>query len=475
MKREIFCVIPLLLCGLAMADEPEGTVPKGQMLSDLYWNSYTNDQLHVGGHPATPDAPPLTKMDFDSPIDPAHPETISLRITYLGSGPLQLKLLPAEHYENLGNGYPRLVTTHHYAITGEVRYENVSAGSYLEMWSHFDPPAPKYPGEPGSPFPDEAYFTRTLADNGPMGRLDGTSDWREFWLPFDSTGAKTQLTELEMNLHLTGPGTVHLRNMKLMQYPDAPPAAAQPQSGSEGQVVLELSQKNASTMVSPVAGEPTVMEIFGSLLPSWQIWDPKITATHYAVTGEIRYENVSNGYLQMFNAFAPEDPGGPSTWFYTRTLADQGPLARLKGTSDWRPFWLPFDSSKVKTRLTRIGISLLMADEGKVYLRNVKLVQYPSGLFPPSPALSGTNLQIYLPSGEPAFQDQPAPAQQQISSAQAPRSSKAVSTLDWKSFLLGVVATGIALFGTWTLVFLWRRGQRRQHERELRRIASLDG
>jgi hypothetical protein len=170
----------------------------------------------------------------------------------------------------------------------------------------------------------------------------------------------------------------------------------------------------------------------------------------------------------MWSRFAPEDPGGLPNDFYTRTEADQGPFERLKGSSDWRLFWLPFDSSKIKTRLTRIGFSIRLADEGNVYVRNVKLVQYPSGTFPTLLAPSGTIPPPYLPSGYPAFQEQ-------TPSSQVPVEPKRTFGIDWKSFLLGVVATGMFLLAGGGIIFISRRWQRRRHERELRRIASMDG
>ena len=103
---------------------------------------------------------------------------------------------------------------------GKYVAKKISPGSYLEMMSYFGSPAPGYP-EAG------AFFSRTPgADgpNGPMGHIDGASDWREFTLPFDSTDKKAKLLRLEMNLCLTGPSTVYLRNLKLMQYPAETPA-----------------------------------------------------------------------------------------------------------------------------------------------------------------------------------------------------------------------------------------------------------
>jgi hypothetical protein len=60
------------------------------------------------------------------------------------------------------------ITTDFYALTGEVRYDNVEGDGFLEMWSHFGEQA--------------AYFSRTLGVAGPMAKLTGTSDWRAFTL-----------------------------------------------------------------------------------------------------------------------------------------------------------------------------------------------------------------------------------------------------------------------------------------------------
>lgn len=81
-----------------------------------------------------------------------------------------------------------------YEISGRVRYEDVEPAGYLEMWSHF--------GDRG------AYFTRGLAESGPMGRLDGNSDWRPFSLPFRSSPDVGHPEKLVINVILPGSGTV---------------------------------------------------------------------------------------------------------------------------------------------------------------------------------------------------------------------------------------------------------------------------
>ena len=94
-------------------------------------------------------------------------------------------------------------TTDFYAITGEVRYDNVEGDGFLEMWSHFGETA--------------AYFSRTLGVSGPMAKLTGTSDWRAFTLPFNAKAASSPPTKLVVNIYLPGKGSVFLRNLKLVQ------------------------------------------------------------------------------------------------------------------------------------------------------------------------------------------------------------------------------------------------------------------
>ena len=89
-----------------------------------------------------------------------------------------------------------------YKLTGKVRYENVEGIGYLEMWNYF----------PGG----GQYFSRTLAEQGPMGKLHGTSGWRSFVLPFDATGSPPP-TRLVVNVVLQGRGTVYLGPMELSE------------------------------------------------------------------------------------------------------------------------------------------------------------------------------------------------------------------------------------------------------------------
>lgn len=96
-----------------------------------------------------------------------------------------------------------------YALRGRVRYERVAAGSYLEMWNHL---------------PEGAFFSRTLDHSGPMRRLEGSSGWRVFVLPFLNREGGSPPEKLVLNLVLTGTGTVEIGPLELVEFaPDENP------------------------------------------------------------------------------------------------------------------------------------------------------------------------------------------------------------------------------------------------------------
>jgi hypothetical protein len=96
------------------------------------------------------------------------------------------------------------VSSIRYAIAGQIRYEGVEGISYLEMWNHFSN--------------GTAYFTRTLADTGPMGNIRGSSDWREFSLPFHSSREVGAPTKIVLNVVFAGRGTVEFSPIRVVQY-----------------------------------------------------------------------------------------------------------------------------------------------------------------------------------------------------------------------------------------------------------------
>ena len=90
---------------------------------------------------------------------------------------------------------------------------------------------------------------------------------------------------------------------------------------------------------------------------------PQIAGPRYVVSGEVRYQDVEGqGYLEMWTVF----PDGQR--FFSRTLAAQGPLAALRGESNWRRFELPFDMSGASQAPSRLEINLVLPGPGAVWL-----------------------------------------------------------------------------------------------------------
>jgi hypothetical protein len=82
-------------------------------------------------------------------------------------------------------------------VRTRIRWEGVQGQAMIESWQRF--------ADGG------AYFTRTLADSGPMAPFTGTSTaWRDVVLPFDAGASAAALTGIEATLVMAGPGTVEV-------------------------------------------------------------------------------------------------------------------------------------------------------------------------------------------------------------------------------------------------------------------------
>ncbi len=140
----------------------------------------------------------------------------------------------------------------------------------------------------------------------------------------------------------------------------------------------------AEELVSAVllAEEPlTITAVPGKQLQLLvELEDPGVSSPVYALKGMIRYEDVQgDGFLQMDNHF-----GEPGT-FFTKSLAPAGPLGKLSGSSDWRPFVLPFyantgDQADGASPLPeKLSLSLYLPGSGTVSIGDLGLYQYASG------------------------------------------------------------------------------------------------
>ncbi len=95
------------------------------------------------------------------------------------------------------------------------------------------------------------------------------------------------------------------------------------------------------------------------------------TELNHAVGGEIRYSDVAGtGFVEMWTHCEN------GAHYFSRTRGEAGPMAKLSGTSEWRPFLLPF-FGEANTVLSKLQINLMLPGGGTVEFRNVALYQLP--------------------------------------------------------------------------------------------------
>jgi len=175
-------------------------------------HSYMSDSP-VPNAPATPGETIIQEHTWEHAFPGTPPTALvdgrwAAKIENTSDAPLELSLLKIEKPP---------ITSMRYAVTGEIKYAGVQGGvsvtmGYLEMWNYFPP---LHPGAP-----EGRFFSRTAgpAGSGPMSGIIGTSDWREFSLPFDRTGATGVPVRLEVKIFLPARGTVFIGPLKLVQF-----------------------------------------------------------------------------------------------------------------------------------------------------------------------------------------------------------------------------------------------------------------
>ncbi|MHC4561866.1 MAG: hypothetical protein ACYS8X_03730 [Planctomycetota bacterium] len=143
-----------------------------------------------------------------------------------------------------------------YAYYGWVCYEGVQGTGYLEMWSVF---------------PDgNRYFTRTLADDGPLQSLSGSSNWRRFELPFRNEPGRPAPTELLINVVLPGRGKVAVAIVGLVE--SVSPPTPTPPKGSLFSVLAPDRQDDGKAPASVDTQAPTADAAPGGPGEAGQWW-----------------------------------------------------------------------------------------------------------------------------------------------------------------------------------------------------------
>jgi len=102
------------------------------------------------------------------------------------------------------------VPSHEYRFVGRIKYENVVGDGYVEMWNHM----PKL----------GAFFSKTLDPEGSMGKITGSSAWRDLEVPFYSKPGILP-AKLVINVVLPGQGKVWIAPLTIQKAEPLPMGA----------------------------------------------------------------------------------------------------------------------------------------------------------------------------------------------------------------------------------------------------------
>ena len=94
---------------------------------------------------------------------------------------------------------------------------------------------------------------------------------------------------------------------------------------------------------------------------------PAVSDDQYAITGRVAYQSVEgDAYLEMWSEF----PDGSR--YFSRTLDERGPMAKLRGSSPERAFVLPFFLRPDSPRPVRLEVNVVLPAGGRVVLRELR-------------------------------------------------------------------------------------------------------
>ncbi|MFO1096053.1 MAG: hypothetical protein U0992_22520 [Planctomycetaceae bacterium] len=233
------------------------------------------------------------------------------------------------------------------------------------------------------------YFSRTLEVTGPLESLSGDAEWRKLSVPFqlsdDPKAAKPN--KLILSVALPGAGEVTLSDLTLgegdnmaaaITAESGPLAIDWKARGSDGLIkngeAIELTDQRPFTaahavkVVSPAKPGETV--ISSPVIRLATIEDPPITMQTFALNGWVRHKGVAEtGSLEMWVIFAD------GAHYFSRTLADAGPMQSIKGDADWREISLPFQLSPdpKAPKPNKLIVNLFLPGAGEVTLSDLTL------------------------------------------------------------------------------------------------------
>ena len=203
--------------------------------------------------------------------------------------------------------------------------------------------------------------------------------------------------------------------------------------------LAEAKELGANTSLDTVDKETVLKVVRDTSTPQLialaTLKDPKITEKAYQLKGKVRVEGVAGeGFLEMWNHFPEPKPGAA----FSRTMAETGPMGKLRGTAPWRDFYLPFMiDDKSMPAPNKLQLNVFLPEKGTVWLSDLTLEEMPLD-----------KLKSQLQGG-----------------------STSMPTWFWGAMAGSALAPVLAIAIGFILL---KRFRRREHGTELRRMKALD-
>jgi hypothetical protein len=216
------------------------------------------------------------------------------------------------------------------------------------------------------------YFSRTLADSGTMQKIQGSSDWRTFELPFYLMELKPESVTLDISVVMPGKGTIELKDITI---------------GDLGNYTANIDEA-----VPPI--EDGVIRVENKLpttyLSSQTVgnFEFRPSSSRYVISGLVRHFDVRGAaYIEAWSNL----PDGSRYLSSEKHLFDKNVWSKtpptIQGTRGaWRRFELPFDLKDANPESVHVAVSVTLTGTGTVELREIEVSDVPASL---SSAISG--------------------------------------------------------------------------------------
>jgi hypothetical protein len=133
---------------------------------------------------------------------------------------------------------------------------------------------------------------------------------------------------------------------------------------------LEIDWTSAEPLTGEVVEGELLVEVGGEgLYPLLVIEEPSVQPPRFQIDGTVRHEDVADSaYFEMWTVLPDESR------YFTRTLAGSGPLGSMTGTSEQRPFSLPFELGEGGPVPIRLEINLVTGGSGRFWVGPLSIV-----------------------------------------------------------------------------------------------------